>query len=1170
MYNPILNLICSISQLAVPLRGSGDRRCGLATAAALIVLLTGTATAQESSGIKNLKGADLDLMNNHDPDSQLENFDLLPGYEANLFAADPMFANPVHMHWDSRGRLWVACSWAYPQLKPGEVANDKIIILEDTDDDGVADKSTVFAEGLYLPTGIELANGGCFVAQSPDVFFLKDTDGDDVADVKELVLTGFGIEDSHHSISAWRRGPGGWIYFQEGIFLHTQVETQKGVVRNFNGGVYQFNPRTQELRMFCRGTGGNPWGHVFDRWGQSFMVNNPRIMYLSPATGNSGEAVRVKPLISTEKQCGGDLATGNHVADDIRGQLLTGRFKSRAVVRYEFIENGAGFIARVLEPLISSKHPNFRPVDVKMGPDGAVYVADWYNSIINHAQHDFRDPRRDHDHGRIWRITHKERRLIKKPKLVGISIEAQIDHLKSTEAWTRHQARKELSEQDPDKVIAALETWVESLNANAPDYDHHLVEAMWACQNVERVSEKILKRVLAAKDGHARSAGARMIRYWHDKLSDPIGMIAKASADSFPRTRMEAVLSAGYIPRAESFVAALHSLDYPGDRTLDQALPQTMKALDSYWRPAMEAKELQFAQPSHREYAEQGAGLGLEDRLAEFLKNSSPEEKDIAAIQAQLAKLGTDSEVQTIVTALGSYRRQTVDDDDALASVATGPSTGRSDAATIAMLESLRRMAKPDSSRSLRRSFRGLAKLISHENESIAVLAASNLGSWKVAGRDEIAALQNDSHSAAVKHALAVALANSNSRHGKTLAELTTKGDLETRYAAAAGLAHVDLSRGAKAAAQLLTEDPLGRDPVPVVETFLQHRNGAKRLSESLQEVEIHASVLASVSKFHRDTGLLSDALAETFRSATTSGFLSAKLLAENMDALTADVEALGNPARGELVYRRKTVACTRCHAIGSAGPVTGPNLVAVGAAAKTKYLVQSILQPNAATAEHYETRTFVLASGKVQTGIVTFRNEKEVVVRDSAQVGKELRLAVDDIEEEIPAKSLMPAGLADQLQSRGEFLDLVKFISALGKPGEYANDESPVIRKWRVISASRKSEVPNDNAAWVPAYSKVSGTLPAEDYPAGEQVFARGFVNVLVAGAVRLNVNTIDGLTLWVDGKRVNELAASIKLDQGRRTLTFAFRPEERQGGLRVELTAMDDIVKVQPEGGL
>ena len=208
--------------------------------------------------------------------------------------------------------------------------------------------------------------------QTPDVFFLKDTDGDDVADVKELPLTGFGIEDSHHSVSAWRRGPGGWIYFQEGIFLHTQVETAHGMVRNYNGGVYQYNPRTRDLRIFASVGVGNPWGHVFTKWGQSFFVDNPRVHYLSPATGNSGQRVRLNHLLSTEKQCGGDLATGTHLPKDIRGQLLTCRFKSRAIIRYEFTDDGAGFSASVLPPLISSKHPNFRPVDCKIGPDGAV------------------------------------------------------------------------------------------------------------------------------------------------------------------------------------------------------------------------------------------------------------------------------------------------------------------------------------------------------------------------------------------------------------------------------------------------------------------------------------------------------------------------------------------------------------------------------------------------------------------------------------------------------------------------------------------------------------------------------------------------------------------------------------------------------------------------------
>jgi len=328
--------------------------------------------------------------------------------------------------------------------------------------------------------------------------------------------------------------------------------------------------------------------------------------------------------------------------------------------------------------------------------------------------------------------------------------------------------------------------------------------------------------------------------------------------------------------------------------------------------------------------------------------------------------------------------------------------------------------------------------------------------------------------------------------------------------------------------------------------------------------------VVTRVSSFHRDTGLLPDGLAELFHGSALSGSLSADLLAEELDALTADVEKFGDPARGELVYRRSTVACTRCHAIGPVGPEIGPNLVAVGAAAKTKYLVQSILQPNAAIAEHYETRTFVLASGRVQTGIVAFRDDKEVVVRDPAQLGKELRIAAEDIDEELPARSLMPSGLADQLRSRSEFLDLVSFVSALGKPGEYANDESPVIRKWRVVSASGFDDLPDDDEGWLPAWSKVNGELPPDTFPAGETVFARGFVNVLVAGTAQLKINSATGLTLWLDGKQISDLSAPIRLNKGRRTLTIGFDPGVRQSGLRVELKAIDDRGRFQPEGGL
>ncbi|EMI21709.1 membrane-bound dehydrogenase domain-containing protein [Rhodopirellula maiorica SM1] len=1128
----------------------------LAMTATMFIALTTSVWAQDASGIKNIKDANLDLMNNHDPASEQENFELLDGYQVNLFASDPMLANPTHMHWDSRGRLWVSCSWAYPQLKPGEVANDKIIILEDTDDDGVADKSTVFADGLYIPTGLELANGGCYVAQSPDVFFFKDTDGDDVADVKELALTGFGIEDSHHSVSAWRRGPGGWIYFQEGIFLHSQVETQHGVVRNFNGGVYQYNPRTQELRMFCTGTGGNPWGHVFDQWGQSFMVNNPRIMYLSPVTGNGAQSIRVPTLISTEKQCGGDLATGSHVGDDIRGNLLSGRFKSRTIIRYEFTEDGAGFSANVLPPLMTCKHPNFRPVDVKIGPDGAIYVADWYNSIINHASHDFRDPRRDHEHGRIWRITHKDRPLVKKPKFDGTTTEQLVDHLKSSETWVRHQAKKEISERDPDEVLAVLQSWVDGLDTESPDYDLHLVEAMWACQNVERPSEKILKLVLDAKDGHARSAGARVIRYWHESLSDPIAMIAKAAADPFPRTRMEAVLSAGFIPQAEAYAAALNVIDHPSDPFLDLALPQTAKALEPYWRPAMEAGTLRFAKASHKAVAEQSAGIGFAERIGSFLQQKDPSEKEIKEFGEQFISMGTQDDILRVVASLTSGKDP------------------RSDDATIVLLESLESMANSRQSGVLRRRLRALTRLLDNDNATIASLAAENLAAWKVSRVTGplLDIVESDSRPAALRRSAAVAFAKlGGAKERQTLAGLAEHRDPETRYCALVGLVATDVQQGTKSAATLFSQDPGQADPVPLIQAILKDKNGLSVFSDALKGVEIHPAVADRVDEFHRSTGLLPENLAKRFRPSSDSESLNSQLLAEDLAQLTRDVETYGDAVRGENIYRRKSLSCTSCHGIGPVGPVIGPNLVAVGAAAKTDYIVESILRPNKAIAEHYENRMYVLDDGTTQTGIVTFESDDEVVVRDAAQGGKEIRLAADEIIAEKAMNSAMPAGLVDQLASRQEFLDLAKFVAALGRPGDFSNDESPVIRKWKLTSISNLDELPVDDAQWITVYSKVNGELPAGEMPSGAQVLARGYLNVQVSGGVQLKTNDMHGLRLWVDGDEVIDPSNDIKLAKGRHAISVVIDRNKRgDTGLKVEPIASPKTpAKFQIEGG-
>ena len=198
------------------------------------------------------------------------------GYEINVFATEqdfPELANPVSMTFDNQGRLWVSTMPSYPHWKPKTKLADKLLILTDTDGDGRADKCKVFADGLYLPTGFELGHGGAYVAQQPDILFLKDTDGDDVADVRTRVITGLGTADSHHGIAAFEWGPGGGLYFNEGTFKYSQVESPYGLNRCNEAGIWRYHPKTQEAYVHVNYAFANPWGHVFDDWGQNFIAD---------------------------------------------------------------------------------------------------------------------------------------------------------------------------------------------------------------------------------------------------------------------------------------------------------------------------------------------------------------------------------------------------------------------------------------------------------------------------------------------------------------------------------------------------------------------------------------------------------------------------------------------------------------------------------------------------------------------------------------------------------------------------------------------------------------------------------------------------------------------------------------------------------------------------------
>lgn len=519
--------------------------------------------------------------------------------EVSLFASEEQFpelASPVQMAFDPAGRLWVAAWPSYPHWQPKERMNDKLLIFTDKDHDGRADGMEVFADGLDNPTGFELWGGGVLVAQAPDLWFLKDTDGDDRADVRTRILHGLDSADTHHTANSFTLGPGGELYFQEGTFHHTQVETPWGPpVRNANAGVYRFEPRTGRFEVYVNYGFANPHGHVFNRWGQDFVTDGTgNVNYY--AAGFSGHMPfprkhapyfpffeqRIRPSAATE------IISTPHFPEEMQGDYLVANVIGfQGILRYKVEEDGAGYRGMETDPLLFSSDPNFRPVDMELAPDGSLYFVDWQNPIIGHMQHNLRDPSRDKVHGRVYRVRHKTRPLQAPESLAGKSIPQLLDQLKRSENRIRHRARIELSRHEPEAVLAALQPWLASLNANDRDYEHQRLEGLWVCQQNDFVDATLLRSVLQSPEPQARAAAVRVLCAWRDRLPSAKDLLKQLVHDPFPRVRLEAVRACSFFGSAEAAEIALESLQHSQDRYLAYGLQETLTALEDFWKPAV-------------------------------------------------------------------------------------------------------------------------------------------------------------------------------------------------------------------------------------------------------------------------------------------------------------------------------------------------------------------------------------------------------------------------------------------------------------------------------------------------------------------------------------------------------------------------------------------------------
>jgi len=525
------------------------------------------------------------------PEEAADLFTLADGFSVELFASEvefPDLENPVAFAFDSRGRLFVTTMPSYPMYLPGTPVDDKVLILEDVDRDGRADRQTVFARGLHLPGGIELGDGGAYVAQQPNLMFIADDDGDDQADRYEIALHGFDSADSHHALSAFEWGPGGDLYFMEGTFHHTQVETPYGPTRVKNAGVFRYEPRTERFDVFVSYGFANPWGICWDRWGQTFVADaSGGANYFAAAFSGDVDYDHKHPGLKQflvkqwRPTCGCEIVSSRHFPDDMQGNyLLNNCIGFQGVLQYRFKDDGSGFSAESTEPLLRSADPNFRPVDLQFGPDGALYVLDWFNPLIGHMQHNLRDPNRDTSHGRIWRIVHNDRPLIDPPQIAGSSIEHLLDLLKSPEYRTRYRVRRELRERPTEDVIAALDAWVAALPENDPEVEHHRLEALWVKQHHAAVDGALLRELLNSENPQVRAAATRVLCYWRDDVDEPLALLQARVNDEHPRVRLEAVRALSFFDSQEAVDVAVESLIYDQDEYLEYTLKETMATLE--------------------------------------------------------------------------------------------------------------------------------------------------------------------------------------------------------------------------------------------------------------------------------------------------------------------------------------------------------------------------------------------------------------------------------------------------------------------------------------------------------------------------------------------------------------------------------------------------------------
>lgn len=993
----------------------------------MLLLIAGTTPAQDDEQVAK----------------ELAEFKIADGFKIELFASDPSIAKPIQMNFDSKGRLWLATSESYPQLEPGAEPRDKVYILEDADRDGRAEKATVFADKLHIPTGIQPDGDGAYVANSTELLFFRDTDGDGKADQRDIVLSGFGTEDTHHLIHTFRMSPWGTLFFAQAVYIHSHVETPFGVRRLNGGGFWEYNPRTGKLDVFVTGM-TNSWGIAFDDYGQAFGVDNDgySVNYFLPGAHlirTPNESLIYPSLVEGKpKYCGAEFVATPHFPDDWQGNFLTCDFRAHRLVRYRITDNGAGYKAEELPELLSTPNVAFRPVDIKFGPDGALYVCDWYNPIINHGEVDFRDPRRDKTHGRIWRITHTDRPLDERYDFADMTTQELVDLQTSQSAFARQHAARALVGRNKDEVGKCVQARYDQLSDEKAESLG--LRFLWLRNlGVQFSDDGAIMPFFSAQsatDDRIRAAMLRNYSIWDEMISNPEEVLANGARNPHARVRAAVVHPLSKFQEVD-IALVLSTLDKGSDPTLEYAVKLAVRESADRWIPRLK-EHLSSIENSDRwvwALLAVDRPIAVEPLLALWRAGKIQDE---GAVLGFIGRHGDSASLHVLL--------DRVMEDSSSPELRSRVLNSLSTAFRL-------RQAKPDGELAP-----VVDKLLADASPEVLEHGVRLAGLWQIqVVRGRLAELARKSETPSIRESAIESIRLLGG--GESVATLSELVKNPTDDAGQVSALKALVTLDPKAAVELalpILQATSDRDFAPLFAAIVSSQEGPGALGTRLAEAKLPKNAAEAGIRQINASGQVLPGLIAALRKAGGLPMQERSFTPEQFQALAGQAMKKGDPHRGKEIYERKDLACVQCHRIRGTGGEVGPDLTSIGTSAPVDYLVESLLLPSSKVKEGFHSVVVATDEGQVFTGIPARESETELVLRTAE--AKTISIPKGSIDESKTGGSLMPTDAVDALSSQ-EMLDLVRYLAELGKPGPFGPKEMLVARKWKLLGPLAASE---------------------------------------------------------------------------------------------------------------